>query len=121
MTQRLCSLYEFIETQCITLWRAFVLFAMKKNCGLRFCVDQRTSNQLTPKIGHRLARIDQLLDTLCEAKYSEIINLFSRCLQIYAGDSSISKSSLKTKHASLEYTIVPFSPAYTAKHYQCWS
>ena len=60
-----------------SLWGAPVLFAMKKTEVLRFCVDYRALNRLTIKNGYPLPRIDEHLDTLCEAKYFSKIDLLS--------------------------------------------
>ena len=89
-------------------WGAPVLFAMKKDGGLRFCVDYRALNRLTIKNGYPLPRIDELLDTLCEAKYFSKIDLLSGYHQLRIGEKSVPKTAFKTRYGSYEFTVVPF-------------
>jgi hypothetical protein len=45
-------------------WRAPVLFAPKKDGGLRFCIDIRELNKQTVKNAYPLPRADDLIDHL---------------------------------------------------------
>ena len=89
-------------------WGAPVLFAIKKDGGLRFCVDYRALNRLTVKNGYPLPRIDEMLDKLCGARYFTKIDLLSGYHQMKIDEKSIPKTAFKTKYGSFEFTVVPF-------------
>ena len=50
-------------------WGAPVLFSIKKDGTLRFCVDYRALNPPTNKNGYSTPSIDELVDSLNEARY----------------------------------------------------
>ena len=59
-----------------SLYEAPVLFAKKKDGGLRMCIDYRALNSQTIKNRYALPRIDDLLDQLYEAKDSARLTSF---------------------------------------------
>ena len=59
-----------------------VLFAKKKDGGLRMCIDYRALNSQTVKNRYALPRIDDLLDQLYGAKRFSKIDLTSGYWQI---------------------------------------
>ncbi|GAQ92573.1 hypothetical protein KFL_010580010, partial [Klebsormidium nitens] len=58
-------------------WGAPVLFAPKKDGGLRFCIDYRGLNKQTVKNAYPLPRADDLIDQLHDAKFFSKIDLRS--------------------------------------------
>jgi hypothetical protein len=59
-----------------------VLFVHKKDGTLRMCVDYRALNKVTVKNRYPLPRIDDLFDSLSEAKVFSRIDLRSKYYQI---------------------------------------
>ena len=89
-------------------WAAPVLFASKKDGGLRFCVDYRALNKLTVKNSYPLPRIDEILDDLSSARYFSVIDLRSGYHQMRIAESDIPKTAFNTKFGHFEFTVVPF-------------
>ena len=89
-------------------WASPVLFASKKDGGLRFCVDYRALNKMTVKNGYPLPRIDGIFDQLSSAKYFSVIDLRSGYHQMRIAESDIPKTAFNTRHGHYEYTVVPF-------------
>ena len=80
----------------------------KKNESLRLCVNCRDLNRLTIGNGYPLLSIDELLDSLCEAKYFSKIDLMMGYHQIRLESSPIPKTEFKTKYVFFEFTVLPF-------------
>ena len=89
-------------------WAAPVLFASKKDGGLRFCVDYRAINKMTNKNSYPLPRVDGLLDEVGQAQYFSVIDLRSGYHQIRIAEEDIPKTAFNTRHGHYEYTVVPF-------------
>ena len=66
----------------ISPYEASVLFAKKKDDGLRMCIDYHTLNSQIIKNRYALSRIDDLLDQLYGAKRFSKIDLISGYWQI---------------------------------------
>ena len=89
-------------------WASPVLFASKKDGGLRFCVDYRAVNKMTTKNSYPLPRIDGILDEIGQAKYFTVIDLRSGYHQIRIAEEDIPKTAFNTRYGHYEYTVVPF-------------
>ena len=89
-------------------WAAPVLFASKKDGGLRFCVDYRAINKMTNKNSYPLPRVDGLLDEVGQAQYFSVIDLRSGYHQIRIAEEDIPKTAFNTRYGHYEYTVVPF-------------
>ena len=89
-------------------WASPVLFASKKDGGLRFCVDYRAINKMTMKNSYPLPRVDGILDEIGQAQYFSVIDLRSGYHQIRIADEDIPKTAFNTRYGHYEYTVVPF-------------
>ncbi len=89
-------------------WASPVLFASKKDGGLRFCVDYRAVNKMTTKNSYPLPRIDGILDEIGQAKFFSVIDLRSGYHQIRIAEEDIPKTAFNTRYGHYEYTVVPF-------------
>jgi len=92
----------------ISPWESPVLFASKKDGGLRFCVDYRALNKMTVKNGYPLPRIDGIFDQLSTAKFFSVIDLRSGYHQMRIAEKDIAKTAFNTRYGHYEYTVVPF-------------
>ena len=92
----------------ISPWASPVLFASKKDGGLRFCVDYRALNKMTIKNGYPLPRIDGIFDQLSTAQYFSVIDLRSGYHQMRIAENDIPKTAFNTRYGHYEYTVVPF-------------
>jgi hypothetical protein len=68
-----------------------VLFVSKKNETVRMCIDYRVLNKLTERDEFPLPRIDELLNTLSEAKYFLVLDLDMTYYQVRLNEEDILK------------------------------
>jgi hypothetical protein len=76
----------------VSSWGAPVLFAPKKNGGLRMCLDYRALNKLTIQNKCPIPRIDEIFDRLHGAQYFTSLDLRSGYYQIRMKDADIPKT-----------------------------
>jgi hypothetical protein len=89
-------------------WGAPVLFAPKKDGGLRFCIDYRGLNKQTVKNAYPLPRADDLIDQLQGAKYFSKIDLRSGYWQIPIDHADVSKTAFRTRYGHFEWLVLPY-------------
>ncbi|OIR56707.1 MAG: uncharacterized protein A8A55_2544 [Amphiamblys sp. WSBS2006] len=89
-------------------WAAPIIFASKKDGGLRMCIDYRRLNNVTKKESMPIPRIDETIDRLQEAKIFSAIDLKSGYHQIPMAEEDIEKTAFTTRYGLFEYTKMPF-------------
>jgi hypothetical protein len=89
-------------------WGAPVLFAPKKDGGLRFCIDYRGLNKQTVKNAYPLPRADDLIDQLNGAKFFSKIDLRSGYWQIPIDSEDVAKTAFRTRYGHFEWLVLPF-------------
>ena len=92
----------------VSPWGAPVLFAPKKDGGLRMCLDYRALNKLTIKNKCPIPRIDEIFDRLQRAQYFTSLDLRSGYYQIRMKDTDIPKTCIRTRYGSFEFLVMPF-------------
>jgi hypothetical protein len=89
-------------------WGAPVLFAPKKDGGLRFCIDYRGLNKQTIKNAYPLPRADDLIDQLHGARFFSKIDLRFGYWQIPIDPSDVAKTAFRTRYGHFEWLVLPF-------------
>lgn len=89
-------------------WGAPVLFAAKKDGGLRLCIDYRALNKQTVKNCYPLPRIDEIFDSLRQATLFTTLDLRSGYHQIRLDPESIPLTAFRTRYGLFEFLVVPF-------------
>jgi hypothetical protein len=89
-------------------WGAPVLFAPKKDGGLRFCIDYRGLNKQTVKNAYPLPRADDRIDQLNGAKFFSKIDLRSGYWQIPIDAEDVTKTAFRTRYGHFEWLVLPF-------------
>ncbi|GAQ91223.1 putative retrotransposon protein [Klebsormidium nitens] len=89
-------------------WGAHVLFAPKKDGGLRFCIDYRGLNKQTVKNAHPLPRADDLIDQLHGARIFYKIDLRSGYWQLPIDPADVAKTAFCTRYNHFEWLVLLF-------------
>jgi hypothetical protein len=92
----------------VSPWGAPVLFAPKKDAGLRMCQDYRALNKLTIKNKCPIPQIDEIFDRLQGAQYFTSLDLRCGYYQIRMKDDDIPKTCIKTRYGSFEFLVMLF-------------
>ena len=85
-----------------------VLFAPKKDGGLRFCIDYQCLNKKTVKNRYPLTLPEEMFDWLGNAKVFSKIDLKSGYWQIPVRPEDVKKTAFKMWWGHFEYLVMPF-------------
>jgi hypothetical protein len=112
----LVALREFIDEHLATgfirpsrsPFGAPVLFAKKKDGGLRLCVDFRGLNKITKKDRYPLPLISDLLDSSGRARIYTKIDLQHAYHLVRIAEGDEWKTAFRTRYGSFEWQVMPF-------------
>ena len=85
-----------------------VLFTLKKDGGLCFCIDYRWLNKKTVKNRYPLPLPEEMFDWLGNAKVFSKIDLKSGYWQIPVRPGDVHRTAFKTRWGLYEYLVMPF-------------
>jgi len=85
-----------------------VLFAPKKDGGLRPCIDYRKLNDITVKNRYPLPRIDELQDRLLGAVWFTAIDIRDAYYRVRMKEGEEWKTAFRTRWGLYEYLVMPF-------------
>ena len=85
-----------------------ILFAPKKDGGLRLCVDYRKLNDITIKNRYPLPNIGELQDRLANAKIFTKLDLRGAYNLIRMKEGEERKTAFRTRYGHYEYLVMPF-------------
>ena len=85
-----------------------ILFAEKKDGGLRMCQDFRGVNKITLKDKHPIGRIDDLIESLHGAKWFSSLDLQAGYHQIRISEEDVDKTGFLTHQGQYVYRVLPF-------------
>ena len=89
-------------------WGAPVLFAPKKDGGMRKCIDYRVLNKYTIKSTYPLPNIEECLDRLSGAKYFTSLDLWSGYQKVPMKPEDVHKTAFNTRYGQFEFRVMPF-------------
>mmetsp|Transcript_60919 Transcript_60919/g.125512 ORF Transcript_60919/g.125512 Transcript_60919/m.125512 type:complete len:1332 (-) Transcript_60919:1893-5888(-) len=89
-------------------WAAPVLFAPKKDGGLRMCIDYRALNKHTIKDKFPLPHPEDLFDRMQGSKYFTKIDLLWGYWQVRIKEDDRTKSAFVTQYGQFEWNVMPF-------------
>ena len=89
-------------------WASPIVLVPKRDGSLRFCVDYRKVNAITKKDVYPLPRIDDILDTLSEARFFSTLDLASGFWQIELDPATREKSAFVTHRGLHKFVRMPF-------------
>ena len=97
-----------------------ILFAPKKDGGLRLCVDYRGLNAITVKNRYPLPLITEIMDRVTGAQYFSKIDLKDAYyrLRIKAGDEW--KTAFRTRYGHYEFMVVPIGLTNSPATFQAY-
>src|ERR1044071_3973262 len=89
-------------------WSFPVVVVKKKNGKFRFCVNYKPLNDVTKKDNYPLPRINEILDSLKDAKWFTTLDLASGYWQIKVKEEHQEKTAFITKFGLFEFKVMPF-------------
>ena len=89
-------------------WAAPVLFAVKANGALRFCVDYRKLNAITRKDRYPLPLIDETLARISKAKIFSKIDIRQAFHRIRINPEHEELTTFRTRYGAYKYKVMPF-------------
>ena len=87
---------------------AAVLFARKKDGGLRLCVDSRGLNEKTVKDAFPLPRVDDLLVELREVNVITQLNLMQGYYQVRVAEEDVWKTAFQSPDGLYEFVVMSY-------------
>jgi len=87
---------------------ALILFAKKKDGGLRLCVDYRAIDSLRIKNRYPLPLISEMFDRLGEAPIFTKLDLWNAYHLIRMKERNEYKTAFRTRYSQFEYRVMPF-------------
>ena len=98
---------------------AGVLFAKKKDGGLRLCIDYRQLNKLTDQDACPRFRIEQILDQRAQGQYFTKLDWQQGYHQIRMHPDHAKRTAFQTIFGLYHYTVMPFGLANAPATFQC--
>jgi hypothetical protein len=89
-------------------WSSPIVLVKKKNGKMRFCVDYRKLNKVTKRDAYPLPRIDEILDSLGNAKWFTSLDLASGYWQVEMNERDKEKTAFITRQGTFEFNVMPF-------------
>ena len=89
-------------------WSSPILPVRKKEGGIRLCVDFRRINTITVPDPYLMPRIDEIIDTLAEAKFLSTLDLNKVFHQVPLRSQDKPKTTFCTSWGKFQYTRMPF-------------
>lgn len=89
-------------------WASPCLLVPKEDGSLRLCTDYRRVNSVTVKDSFPLPRIDDIIDSIGQAKYVTKVDLLKGYYQVELTDKAKTISAFTTPFGLFEYEVMPF-------------
>ena len=99
-------------------WGAPIIFAPKKDGGLRMCLDYRWLNKVTKKNKYPLPLPEELIDRLAGAKVFSKLDLHSGYWQMPVREQDIEKTAFKCRYGQFEFLVCPFGVTNAPPQFQ---
>ena len=93
-----------------------ILFANKKDGGLRLCVDYRGLNTVTKKDRYPLPLISEAIERLRTAKYFTKLDIQDDYHNIRVRHGDEWKTAFRTRYGLFEYTVMPIGLTNAQQH-----
>jgi transposase InsO family protein len=89
-------------------WAAPILFALKGDGSLRFCVDYRKLNAMTKKDQYPLPLIDETLARIAQARVFTKIDIRQAFHRIRIAPESEDLTTFRTRYGAYKFKVMPF-------------
>ena len=99
-------------------WGAPIIFAPKKDGGLRMCLDYRWLNKVTKKNKYLLPLPEELMGRLARAQIFSKLDLRSGYWQMPVREQDIEKTAFKCRYDQFEFLVCPFGVTNAPPQFQ---
>ena len=99
---------EGIIVRSSSEWAAPIVLVKKKDSSLRMCVDYRRLNAVSEMDAYPMPCIDDLIDSLGDAKYITTLDLSKGYWQVPVRKEDRPKTAFTTPYGLFEFTVMPF-------------
>lgn len=89
-------------------WASPMVIVPKSSSEWRFCVDNRSLNNITVRNSHPMPRIDDSLDFLSRGKFISTTDLARGYWQVGVEESSCPKTAFTSHCVLLQFRVMPF-------------
>lgn len=89
-------------------WSSATVMVKKKDGSPRMCIDYRPLNEVTVRDAYPMPRIDEILDSLVNARVFSTLDATSGYHQIAVAPEDIPKTAFQTRSGLYEFTRMPF-------------